>query len=85
MEPSCGQLSWRTDIVEAILDGRQPRNLSVLELRNPIADWDQQRRLLGFSPVPAWLDSTGWWRPQPEILPKSITVVAISVEIAILR
>jgi hypothetical protein len=41
------------DIVEAILDGRQPRNLSVLELRNPIADWDQQRRLLGFSPEPA--------------------------------
>jgi hypothetical protein len=41
------------DIVEAILDGKQPRNLSVLELRNPIADWDQQRRLLGFSPVPA--------------------------------
>ena len=24
---------------------------TVLELRNPIADWDQQRRLLGFSPV----------------------------------
>jgi hypothetical protein len=41
------------DIVETILDGRQHRDLSVLELRNPIADWDQQRRLLGFSPVPA--------------------------------
>jgi hypothetical protein len=41
------------DIVEAILNGRQPRDLSVLELRKPIADWDQQRRLLGFSPVPA--------------------------------
>jgi hypothetical protein len=41
------------DIVEAILDGRQPRDLSVLELRKPIADWDEQRRLLGFSPVPA--------------------------------
>ena len=41
------------DIVEAILDGRQPRDLSVLELRNPIADWDRQRRLLGFSPEPA--------------------------------
>jgi hypothetical protein len=26
------------DIVEAILDGRQPRDLSVLELRKPIAD-----------------------------------------------
>jgi len=41
------------DIVEAILDGRQPRDLSVMELRQPIADWDQQRRLLGFWPPPA--------------------------------
>jgi hypothetical protein len=30
-------------------------------------------------------DSTGWCRPQPEILPKSIMIVATSVEIAILR
>ncbi len=37
------------DIVEAILDGRQPRDLSVLELRKPIADWSKQRRLFGFS------------------------------------
>jgi len=26
---------------------------SVLELHQPIAEWDQQRRLLGFSPPPA--------------------------------
>ena len=41
------------DIVEAILDGWQPRDLSVLELRKPSANRDQQRRLLGFSTAPA--------------------------------
>jgi len=39
------------DIVEGILDGRQPRDLSVLEATKPIADWGQQRQLLGFSLV----------------------------------
>jgi len=37
------------DIVEAILDGRQPAALSVLQLRMPPADWAEQRRLLGFA------------------------------------
>jgi hypothetical protein len=37
------------DIVEAILDGRQPAGLSVLQLRRPPADWTEQRRLLGFA------------------------------------
>ena len=35
------------DIVEAILDDRQPAELSVLRLRRPPADWAEQRQLLG--------------------------------------
>jgi len=37
------------EIVEAILDGRQPADLSVLQLRRPPADWAEQRQLLGFA------------------------------------
>jgi len=37
------------DIIEAILDGRQPADLSVLQLRRPPADWAEQRQLLGFA------------------------------------
>ncbi len=40
------------DIVEAILDGRQPRNLDLQKLRGRHdqlpRDWMEQRRLLGF-------------------------------------
>ena len=40
------------DIVEAILDGRQPRHLNLHTLRGRQdllpRDWDEQRRLLGF-------------------------------------
>ena len=35
------------DLVEAILDGRQPRNLKLETLRSPLpAAWSEQRRLL---------------------------------------
>jgi hypothetical protein len=38
------------DIVEAILDGRQPRTLELRSLLKPFsADWDIQRKCLGFS------------------------------------
>ena len=37
------------DIVEAIIDGRQPADLSVLQLRRPPVDWAEQRQLLGFA------------------------------------
>lgn len=40
------------DIVQAILDGRQPRHLNLYAIRGRQADvpvdWDEQRRLLGF-------------------------------------
>ncbi|MFN4343379.1 MAG: hypothetical protein ACK4FE_15300 [Azonexus sp.] len=40
------------DIVQAILDGRQPRHLNLHAVRGRQAevpvDWDEQRRLLGF-------------------------------------
>jgi hypothetical protein len=42
------------DIVQAILDGRQPRHLNLHAVRGRQADvpvdWDEQRRLLGFCP-----------------------------------
>jgi hypothetical protein len=42
------------DIVQAILDGRQPRHLNLHAIRGRQADvpvdWDEQRRLLGFCP-----------------------------------
>ena len=42
------------DIVEAILDGRQPRHLNLHTLRGRQdllpRDWGEQRRLLGFPP-----------------------------------
>jgi hypothetical protein len=38
------------DIVEAILDGRQPRGLRLAEmLGNGPLDWNEQRRIRGFS------------------------------------
>ena len=41
------------DIVQAILDGRQPRHLNLHAIRGRQADvpvdWDEQRQLLGFS------------------------------------
>jgi hypothetical protein len=37
------------DIIEAILDGKQPADLSVLQLRRPPADWAEQRQLFGFA------------------------------------
>lgn len=43
------------DIVQAILDGRQPRHLNLHAIRGRQADvpvdWDEQRRLLGFRPM----------------------------------
>jgi hypothetical protein len=40
------------DIVQAVLDGRQPRHLNLHAVRGRQADvpvdWDEQRRLLGF-------------------------------------
>lgn len=37
------------DIVEAILDGRQPRALELCALMRPLPfDWEEQRTLLGF-------------------------------------
>jgi hypothetical protein len=37
------------DIVEAILDGRQPRSFEVSTVMRPLPfDWDQQRAALGF-------------------------------------
>jgi hypothetical protein len=43
------------DIVQAILDGRQPRHLNLHAIRGRQAempvDWDEQRRLLGFRPL----------------------------------
>lgn len=38
------------DIVEAILDGRQPRTLELQSLLKPLpADWSAQRKCLGFT------------------------------------
>ena len=38
------------DIVEAVLEGRQPPELTFERFRRPIPiDWDEQRRVLGFS------------------------------------
>jgi hypothetical protein len=43
------------DIVEAILDGRQPRHLNLQTLRGRHdllpRDWAEQRKVLGFSPL----------------------------------
>ena len=43
------------DIVQAILDGRQPRHLNLQAVRGRQAevpvDWDEQRRLFGFRPI----------------------------------
>ena len=43
------------DIVQAILDGRQPRHLNLHAIRGRQADvpvdWNEQRRLLGFRPM----------------------------------
>ena len=43
------------DIVQAILDGRQPRHLNLHAIRGRQADvpvdWEEQRRLLGFRPM----------------------------------
>ncbi len=37
------------DIVEAILDGREPGNLSLVDLRRPLPTlWEEQRQMLGF-------------------------------------
>jgi hypothetical protein len=38
------------DIIEAILDGRQPRTLELKSLMKPLpSDWSTQRKLLGFT------------------------------------
>jgi len=38
------------DIVEAILDGRQPPELTLERFRHPLPiAWDEQRRVLGFA------------------------------------
>lgn len=43
------------DIIRAILDGRQPRHLNLHAVRGRQAevplDWQEQRRMLGFSPI----------------------------------
>ena len=46
-------LAWLApDIVEAILQGRQPKGLSVERLRKGFpVEWTEQRRVLGFEPV----------------------------------
>ena len=37
------------DIIEAILDGRQPRSLELSELMRPLpSNWEEQRAALGF-------------------------------------
>ncbi len=38
------------DIVQAILDGREPSGLSLVKLSQPLpADWSEQRAQLGFT------------------------------------
>jgi len=38
------------DIVEAILDGQQPRTLELKSLLKPLpADWIAQRKIIGFA------------------------------------
>jgi len=38
------------DIIEAILDGRQPKGLALADLMEPFpVDWEQQRELFGFT------------------------------------
>ncbi len=40
------------DIIEAILDGREPDGLSMRVLRKPVPmEWDEQRKWLGFEPI----------------------------------
>ncbi len=42
------------DIVEAILDGRQPKMLQLKDLMGSIStDWSEQRQALGFEPEPS--------------------------------
>jgi hypothetical protein len=39
------RISWAPDLVEAILEGRQPLALTVERLRDPIPlDWAEQRK-----------------------------------------
>ena len=39
-----------SDIVQAILDGREPSGLSLAKLAQPLPiDWDEQRAQLGFT------------------------------------
>jgi DNA invertase Pin-like site-specific DNA recombinase len=47
------QMAWLApDIVEAILDGRQPKSLTVKRLLEKLPmDWAEQRRVLGFDPL----------------------------------
>ena len=41
------------DIVEAVLDGRQPKGLLLADLMKTFpVEWDKQRTLFGFSPKP---------------------------------
>jgi len=38
------------DVVEMILDGRQPANMNLISLQKPLfVDWESQRRLLGIA------------------------------------
>jgi hypothetical protein len=50
--PKPRRLAWLApDIVEAILDGRQPKALTVKRLLAKLPmDWADQRRALGFEP-----------------------------------
>jgi hypothetical protein len=42
------------DIVEAILNGTQPRTLQLSDLERPFPiDWEEQRTAFGFSPKPS--------------------------------
>jgi len=50
-----------TDIVEEILNGTQPRDLTVAKLFNiRTLDWDEQRRILKFEKSPQKIESENY-------------------------
>jgi len=54
------------DLVESILDGRQPRHLTLEVLRKPLSeDWSEQTRALGASATPQDLRQIRGFTPEP--------------------
>lgn len=54
------------DLVESILEGRQPRHLTLEVLRQPLPeDWTEQKRALGASATPQYLRQIRGFTSEP--------------------